>query len=90
MTILSRIKRIVNPTAEMRFLRQYDFTGKTVYDVGAYHGDMTLLFARQASMVFAFEPNPANMAVLQRRVGDRGNIVLFGFGISDHEDRSVA
>lgn len=41
---------------ETEFLRSLDFTCKVVYDVGAFHGLMTLFFAARASQVIAFEP----------------------------------
>ncbi len=42
------------------------------FDVGAYIGYYTLLFARFAREVHAFEPLPANLAVLRRNVALSG------------------
>lgn len=45
--------------------------GKTVYDIGAYEGVMTLFFARavgKQGRVIAFEPNPANRGRLFKNV----------------------
>jgi len=39
------------------------------FDVGAYVGYYTLLFARFARQVHAFEPVPANLAMLRKNVG---------------------
>ncbi len=36
--------------------------GHDIYDIGAYMGLLTLLFARHAEHVYAFEPSPANRA----------------------------
>ncbi|MEO8100756.1 MAG: FkbM family methyltransferase [Acidobacteriota bacterium] len=47
-------------TAETRFWRGIDLRGKTVYDVGAFHGLLTLWFAQHASRVICFEPNKQN------------------------------
>ena len=46
---------------EERFLANLDLTGKTVYDVGAANGLLTLFFAAKVGSkgkVLAFEPNP--------------------------------
>src|SRR5437660_379801 len=34
------------PTPEQSFWTKQDFKGRVVYDIGAYHGLLTLLFAR--------------------------------------------
>jgi FkbM family methyltransferase len=48
------------PAPEQEFLQALDFKGKTVYDVGAFHGLMTLFFASRARQVVSFEPNSRN------------------------------
>ena len=50
------------PTAEEVFLRSLPLEGKTVYDIGAFEGLLTLYFSRFAKQVIAFEPNPRNYA----------------------------
>ena len=49
-------------TAEQRFWMNLDLTGKTVYDIGAFQGLLTLFFARQARQVISYEPNSKNNA----------------------------
>lgn len=56
-------------TAEISFLRSLDLAGKTVYDVGAFHGLMTLWFASRANRVIAFEPNTQNLKRLRENIG---------------------
>lgn len=59
------------PTPEERFLMRLNFDGKTVYDVGANVGQMTLFFARAAGaagFVVAFEPHPYSYKGLLRSV----------------------
>ncbi len=54
-------------TPEQRFLENLNLTHKTVYDIGAYIGLLTIFFARKvgaAGNVIAFEPNPENYAAL--------------------------
>ena len=44
-------------TAEQEFWRDLNLNGKTVYDIGAFHGLLTLFFAKRAKRVVCFEPN---------------------------------
>jgi FkbM family methyltransferase len=46
------------------FWRGLPLGGLVVYDVGAFHGILTLFFASQAAQVIAYEPNEANCARL--------------------------
>ncbi|MBT1159332.1 FkbM family methyltransferase [Aminobacter anthyllidis] len=47
-------------TAEQQFWRDLNLSGMTVYDVGAFHGLLTLFFASRAKAVVCFEPNTPN------------------------------
>jgi len=47
-------------TAEQRFWSGLDLSGITVYDVGAFHGLLTLYFASRAKAVVCFEPHTQN------------------------------
>jgi FkbM family methyltransferase len=47
-------------TAEQQFWCDLNLSGMTVYDVGAFHGLLTLLFASRAKAVVCFEPNSQN------------------------------
>jgi FkbM family methyltransferase len=47
-------------TAELRFWDGLNLSGMTVYDVGAFHGLLTLFFASRAKAVVSFEPNTQN------------------------------
>ena len=49
-----------NVTAEQRFWEGLTLTGMTVYDIGAFHGLLTLFFASRAKTVVCFEPNTRN------------------------------
>jgi FkbM family methyltransferase len=61
------------PTAEEEFLRSLDLAGKTVWDVGAFVGVMTLFFASRARQVVTYEPLP------QSREKILANLRLNGF-----------
>jgi FkbM family methyltransferase len=61
-------------TAEQQFWRDLDLRGMTVYDVGAFHGLLTLYFAARAKAVICFEPNTQN----HRRLLE--NLALNGIG----------
>jgi FkbM family methyltransferase len=45
-------------------------------DVGAHHGRSAEPFARKGWNVLAIEPDPANRAVLQKRLGGRPNVTV--------------
>ena len=47
-------------TAEQQFWSDLDLSGMTVYDIGAFHGLLTLVFASRAKTVVCFEPNTQN------------------------------
>jgi FkbM family methyltransferase len=47
-------------TAEQQFWWGLDLSGRIVYDVGAFHGLLTLFFASRAKAVVCFEPNTQN------------------------------
>jgi FkbM family methyltransferase len=47
-------------TAEQEFWSGLNLGGMTVYDVGAFHGLLTLFFASRAKAVVCFEPNTQN------------------------------
>jgi FkbM family methyltransferase len=48
------------PTIEEEFLRNIDYSGKVVYDIGCFIGITTMFFASRAKQVIAFEPNPTS------------------------------
>ncbi len=63
-------------TRDEQFLRELDYTGQIVYDVGGYIGLYTLFFASRVGPyghVVTFEPHPGNHAEL------RYNVALNGF-----------
>jgi FkbM family methyltransferase len=47
-------------TVEQQFWSSLDLSGMTVYDVGAFHGLLTLFFASRSGAVVCFEPNTRN------------------------------
>ncbi len=51
-------------SAEEKYLSSLDFTGKVVYDVGAFVGLRTLFFATRAKQVISYEPNSQNRSRL--------------------------
>jgi FkbM family methyltransferase len=72
-------------TEESRFWAAQSFRGKTVYDIGAFHGLLTLYFAQQAKHVHAYEPNEANRKRLQQNLDLNGlrNVTVRPVGLSD-------
>jgi FkbM family methyltransferase len=51
-------------TFEEMFWRDLPLDGLVVYDVGAFHGILTLFFASRSAQVIAYEPNEVNHARL--------------------------
>ena len=51
-------------TAESKFWESAPLRGAVVYDIGAFHGMLTLWFARQADQVVSYEPVAQNRARL--------------------------
>ena len=47
-------------TTEHQFWSGLDLSGMTVYDIGAFHGLLTLFFASRAKTVVCFESNTQN------------------------------
>lgn len=47
-------------TPESEFWNSQDFGGQTIYDIGAFHGLLTLHFARRGKQVVSYEPNTRN------------------------------
>jgi FkbM family methyltransferase len=72
-------------SAEIRFWQEYPLAGKTVFDVGAFHGLLTLHFARRAARVVAFEPNPVNRHRLEENIrlnGFSGKVLVRPYGLA--------
>jgi len=55
-------------TKEEMFWRALRLEGLVVYDVGAFHGILTLFFASHCAQVIAWEPNDGNHARLMENV----------------------
>jgi FkbM family methyltransferase len=51
-------------TSEEMFWRSQALGGLVIYDIGAFHGILTLFFASLGAQVIAYEPNEANYARL--------------------------
>jgi FkbM family methyltransferase len=52
------------PTKEEIFWRELPLDGLVIYDVGAFHGILTMYFASRCARVIAWEPNDGNHARL--------------------------
>ncbi len=69
---------------EIRFWKSVDLANKVVYDIGAFHGLLTLYFARTARLVAAFEPNLRNRSRLNEnvRLNSLSNVLVRAYGLS--------
>jgi FkbM family methyltransferase len=74
-----------HPTPETLFWKALDLKDKVVYDVGAFHGLLTMFFARQARLVVAWEPNSRNRQRLNQNIhlNAFGNVVVRSYGLSN-------
>ncbi len=75
-------------TAEQQFWSDLNLSGMTVYDVGAFHGLLTMFFASRAKTVVCFEPNTQNRNRLMENLKLNGikNVEVRGTGVgSRHE-----
>jgi FkbM family methyltransferase len=61
-----------NPNAEETFWRNIDLQGRVAYDIGAFHGLLTMLFSQRAKTVVAYEPNAKNRARLEANLSLNG------------------
>jgi FkbM family methyltransferase len=59
-------------TPEEQFWSGLNLSGMTVYDIGAFHGLLTLYFASQAKAVISFEPNSQNRKRLMENLSLNG------------------
>lgn len=75
-------------TAEHKFWLSLNLTRLVVYDIGAFHGLLTIFFASQAREVIAFEPSGRNRKRLQENVRLNGftNVTVRDVGIGSHPD----
>jgi FkbM family methyltransferase len=73
-----------NWTPEIEFWKQLDLRGKVIYDIGAFHGLLTIYFARQGRSVVAWEPNAANRRRLEENIAINRftNVTVRPFGLS--------
>ena len=77
-------------TPESRFWRSLDLRGKVVYDVGAFHGLLTIHYARHARTVIAWEPNSRNRRRLMENVklNQFPNVTVRPYGLSSKAVRA--
>jgi len=70
-------------TPEHAFWTNQNFTNCVVYDIGAFHGLLTLLFARTARQVVSYEPNARNRARLLEniRLNNLRNVTIRPFAL---------
>ncbi len=68
---------------ELDFIQKMSLGDKVVYDVGAFHGLLTMFFAVSARTVVAYEPNSKNRARLQENLNLNGikNVFVRPYGL---------
>src|ERR1700682_3231234 len=75
-------------TLEHHFWGSLDLTRLVVYDIGAFHGLVSMFFASHAGQVVAFEPSQRNRRRLQENICLNGftNVTVRDVGIGSHSD----
>jgi len=70
-------------TKEEMFWRRLPLEGLVVYDIGAFHGILTMFFASRCSQVISYEPNDVNYARLIENItlNDLTNVHVRKFGV---------
>jgi FkbM family methyltransferase len=78
-------------TAETRFLRGLDLSGRVVYDIGAFEGLLSMFFSRTAKQVVAWEPNPVSRQRLQTNLRLNGitNVSVRDVGLSESSGQTT-
>jgi FkbM family methyltransferase len=75
---------------DRQFLETMDFRDKTIYDVGAYIGLLTIFFAKKAGTkgkVIAFEPNPESFSKLLINTAGYSNVTPFNVGLGNKHEK---
>lgn len=77
-------------TPEAGFWKSLDLRGKVVYDIGAFHGLLTIFYARNARVVVAWEPNSRNRRRLMENVKLNlfSNVMVRPYGLSSKAARA--
>jgi FkbM family methyltransferase len=75
-------------TAEQQFWSDLQLGGMTVYDVGAFHGLLTMFFASRAKTVVCFEPNTQNRKRLLEnlKLNGIGNVQVRNTGVGSRRE----
>jgi FkbM family methyltransferase len=78
-------------TCEEMFWRDLPLAGLVVYDVGAFHGILTLFFASHSSQVIAYEPNDRNHARLMEnvRLNNLTNVQVRKLGVGSQRGSGI-
>ena len=75
-------------TAEQQFWSDLNLGGMSVYDVGAFHGLLTMFFASRAKTVVCFEPNTQNRGRLMENLRLNGikNVEVRSTGVGSRRE----
>ena len=75
---------------EILFWKALDLKGKVVYDIGAFHGLLTIYFARHADCVVAWEPNSRNRQRLNEniKVNSYSNVIVRPYGLASKASKA--
>lgn len=74
---------------EYPILRLPGYEPQVIVDIDANVGGSAIFFhlSYPAARVLCYEPSPTNVAYLRRNLGNRANVEMFAYGLSDRSER---
>ena len=79
-------------SSEELFLLDLNLKDKTIYDVGAHIGFISMFFSKKVGIngyLIAFEPNPRSFSILRRNIelNQLYNVKIFNFGLGERKEK---
>jgi len=76
---------------QTRLIKRLVKRGQTCLDIGANIGYFTLIMAKQAGQVHAFEPEPRNFDILQKNMALNNiqNVMLYNSAVAEASDKAT-
>jgi FkbM family methyltransferase len=76
---------------ETNLIKNMVKSNHTVLDIGAHIGYFTIIMAKQAKQVYAFEPEPRNFHTLQKNItlNELANVKLYNRAVAEHNYKTT-
>lgn len=86
--VYNKYLRSSKPESSASFYQDYVNGDDYVVEVGVWIGGGTLVLARLAREVYAFEPNPFSFEVLKHVTKQNSNVRIFNIALSDKDGKN--